>query len=430
MDNLAHELEAMSFSNEDTVWGVCDSLIRKNFVPKRTSNLVRPAEESDYYEYKICLDKRMRNILSSVQETLETCEKHDIRTDWTKPSLKTFTVNFLLMIGEHQEKNVWTTSTAISIAQQLEIEFLRIFHVQSISEFLMHEDNFGVMLNRILKKIEGDFKAYPAILACYKWLIHQVESPGLHMYVNHLVPLTCEIINDHIPDHVVTGLECLYQIIQHCHTKKTLIDTKYTTIMFCILEKICHTKEVKYVILVYLCLTSLLTYMEYWHAFPNMFEWTNRDTVLSLLLDNMEYEQNIELRRVYMLSLTQLLTNIGCAKWCERLSRILSDYCEHYTDLATLKATLETSKTFLLMFHQRVAAHSVRLYTAFLKLHFDLSETPTFDKEIMQNLEACICLLYKLCPDVGSEIMNDDRMRLVINNNLRFLCLGDSKYFE
>lgn len=57
----------------------------------------------------------------------------------------------------------------------------------------------------------------------------------------------------------------------------------------------------------------------------------------------MEFEQNVELRRVYMLSLPQLLTNLGCAKWCERLTRIICEYCEHHTDLKTLKATLDVS---------------------------------------------------------------------------------------
>lgn len=55
----------------------------------------------------------------------------------------------------------------------------------------------------------------------------------------------------------------------------------------------------------------------------------------------MEFEQNIELRHAYMLSLPQLITNIGCAKWCEALTRVLTEYCEHHTDLRTLKATLE-----------------------------------------------------------------------------------------
>lgn len=82
------------------------------------------------------------------------------------------------------------------------------------------------------------------------------------------------------------------------------------------------------------------------------------------------------------------------------------------------------------MFHLRVAAHCVPLYTAFLKLHFDLTETPVFDKEIMQNLEDCICLLYKLSPNVGCAVMTDDRMRSVIKNSLQVVCLGDTKYFQ
>lgn len=70
-------------------------------------------------------------------------------------------------------------------------------------------------------------------------------------------------------------------------------------------------------------------------------QWTARDEVLSNLIDNMAFEQNIELRHAYMSSLPQFLTNIGCGKWCEALARILVEYCEHHTDLRTLKATLE-----------------------------------------------------------------------------------------
>lgn len=55
----------------------------------------------------------------------------------------------------------------------------------------------------------------------------------------------------------------------------------------------------------------------------------------------MESEENLELRYAYMKSLPQLLTNIGCAVVCERMTRILVEYCEHYMDLRTLKVTLE-----------------------------------------------------------------------------------------
>jgi len=55
----------------------------------------------------------------------------------------------------------------------------------------------------------------------------------------------------------------------------------------------------------------------------------------------MQFEQNIELRHAYISSLSQLITNISCSKWCESLARIITDYCGNHTDLRTLKISLE-----------------------------------------------------------------------------------------
>lgn len=85
-----------------------------------------------------------------------------------------------------------------------------------------------------------------------------------------------------------------------------------------------------------------------------------------------------------------------------------------------------------------MAAHCAPLYTVFLKLHFDLTETPVFDRAIMQNLEDCICMLYQLSPNVGYTVIKDDRMRAVLDTSLPVKILditalcqgGDIKYFE
>lgn len=112
----------------------------------------------------------------------------------------------------------------------------------------------------------------------------------------------------------------------------------------------------------------------------------------------------------------------------QKIAKIFDFTYYEYT-IVTLDS-IQAAKTFLLMFHLRVAAHCVRLYTAFLKVHVDLTETPVFDQAIMQNLEDCICLLYDLSRDVGRAVMNDDRMRSVINCSLPLVCQGDIKYFE
>jgi len=82
------------------------------------------------------------------------------------------------------------------------------------------------------------------------------------------------------------------------------------------------------------------------------------------------------------------------------------------------------------MFRLR-AAHYAPLYTVFLKLRFDLMETPVFELAIVQDLEDCIGMLYQLSPNVGYRVINDDRIRSILNNSLPIICQrGDINYFE
>ncbi|KAK1130417.1 hypothetical protein K0M31_018548 [Melipona bicolor] len=434
MNNLLKGLESLKITSnisEEDLWTGCIDLIQKSYVSEITVG-ASPCEEKDFRQYKQIIDQNLRNIKFMLQHIIRyRNDKAEIQLKRDTLIIKTFTINLLLLIGEQHEKNVWNTVESAFISKDLQDELLGLYKYDSVSQLLMEQDNFITILLALRPKLLKDtWKTYPAAIVCYKWILYQIEKPVLYNHIGDVLPTALIIIDDYVPENVVLGLECLYQIIQHSQLKKGLIDTGYANVIFHALENLSRQREAKYVILTYKCLANLLATVEHWNNMLNVFEWTKRDDILAVLLDNMEFEQNVELRHVYMLSLPQLLTNIGCAKWCERLARILSEYCEHHTDLRTLKATLETAKTFLLMFHLRVAAHCVPLYTAFLKLHFDLTKTPVFDKEIMQNLEDCICLLYKVSPSVGYAVMNDDRMRSVITNSLEVVYLGDTKYFQ
>lgn len=434
MNSLLKQLEALEITgdlSEAEFWSACTDLVQESFLPEATFCSNRPCEEKDFREHRQLADRNLRSLKSMLQHILHGRIEGTVQIDCSIPIVRNFATNLLLLIGEHHEKNAWNTIESIVLSKELASGLLELYGCQSVSQFLLELDNFVTVLLALRPKLCKDtWKHYPAAVACYKWLLHEIEKPALYNHIEDVLPTALIIVDDYMPDNVLIGLQCLQRIVEHSHLKKGLIDTGYTKVIFHALEGILRQREAKYVIPVYACMANVLATIEHWDTNLNMFEWTKRDLVLAALLDNMEFEQNIELRRAYMLSLPQLLTNIGGSKWCERLTRILSEYCEHHTDLRTLKATLETAKTFLLMFHLRVAAHCVPLYTAFLKLHFDLNETPVFDKEIMQNLQDCICLLYELSPNVGCAIVHDDRIRSVIKNNLQVVCLGDTKYFE
>ncbi|XP_024891585.1 TELO2-interacting protein 2-like [Temnothorax curvispinosus] len=436
MDDLLKELEALKirsdFCEDNSSWTPCIDLIQRSFAPQKTVGVERPCEEKDFREYRFVVERNLRNVRSMLQHISSSCREKRLQLNNATGMVRAFGMNLLLLIGEHSEKNIWNTAECVSISKELLAGFCDLYTCQSVSQFLSENENLRDLLLTLRPKLLKDtWKTYPSAVACYRWILHEAEKPILFNYIGDVLPTALIILDDYFPDNVVIGLECIYQIIQHSYMKKGLIDSGYAKLIYHALEHLTHQKEVRYVIPLYSCMASLLATMEHWDNTINLFEWTTRDEVLSTLIGNMQLEQNIELRHVYMLSLPQLITSIGCAKWCGALIRILAEYCEHHTDLRTLKATLETAKTFLLMFRLRVAAHCAPLYTVFLKLHFDLTETPVFDRAIMQNLEDCICMLYQLSPNVGYTVINDDRMRSVLNSSLPVVCQGgDIKYFE
>ncbi|XP_012538992.1 TELO2-interacting protein 2 [Monomorium pharaonis] len=435
MDDLLKELEALKIRGdfwEDSSWVPCIDLIQRSFAPQRTVGAERPCEEKDFREYRLVVERNLHNVRSMLQYICSSCREKRLQINCCTDMARTFSINLVLLIGEHGERNVWNTAECVSISKELLALFCDLYGCEKISQFLSDKENFPNLLLTLRPKLLKDtWKTYPSAVACYKWIVQVAENLLLFNYIGDVLPTALIILDDYFPDNVLIGLECVHRIILHSHMKKGLVDSGYAKLIYHALELLTHQKEAKYVIPLYYCMASLLATMEHWdNNTINLFEWTTRDEVLSTLIQNMEFEQNIELRRAYMLSLPQLITNIGCAKWCGVLIRILAEYCEHHTDLRTLKATLEMAKTFLLMFRLRVAAHCAPLYTIFLKLHFDLTVTPVLDGEIMQTLEDCICMLYQLSPNVGCRVINDDRIRSLLRN-LPVVCQGDDiKYFE
>ncbi|XP_011880571.1 PREDICTED: TELO2-interacting protein 2-like [Vollenhovia emeryi] len=436
MDDLLRQLEILKirsdFCEDNSSWPPCVDLIQRSLAPQRTVGSERPCEERDFREHRLVVERNLGNVRSMLQHISSSCREKRLQLNNAAGMARTFGMNLLLLVGEHGERNVWNTAECVSIAKELLADFCDLYACQSASQFLSENENLRDLLLTLRPKLLKDtWKTYPSAVACYRWILQQAEKPVLFNYIGDVLPTALIILDDYFPDNVLIGLECIYQIIQHSHMKKGLIDSGYAQLIYHALKLLTHRKEVKYVIPLYSCMASLLATMEHWDNTINLFEWTTRDEVLAILIENMGLEQNIELRHVYMLSLPHLITNIGCAKWCGALVRILADYCENHTDLRTLKATLEMAKTFLLMFRLRVAAHCTPLYTIFLKLHFDLTVTPVFDRAIVQNLEDCISMLYQLSPNVGYTVIKDDRMRSVLSSSLPVVCQGgDIKYFE
>ncbi|XP_043498158.1 TELO2-interacting protein 2-like [Polistes fuscatus] len=435
MDNLIKELEGLKIAGtimDEGLWSKCINLVENNFVPQKECGNERPCEEKDFREYRIIVDRNLNNIKFMLEHIIQSYNENNIRIDYDNILVKTFAMNLIYLIGEMHEKNIWNTIESVAISKELTACFCQLYCYLNVSQFLFENNNLSMILEKFRYKLQcNNWKTYPSAVAWYKWMLQQLKGLNSSEHIREILPTSLIIIDDYVPENVVIGLECLYQITNYSQPslKKGFIDTGYAEAVYYTLERLAHQRNVKYVVPLYLCLTNILEMLDMYDNNKNMFEWTKRDEILSILLSHMEFERDVELRHAYMLSLPKLL-NIGSTKWCEKIARILSDYCEHHTDLRTLKVTLKAGKAYLAMFNFRIAAHCISLYTAFLKLHFDLIKIPTFDMEIVQYLEDCIYYLYKYAPNIGCALIKDDRLRVMVKSKFQIQCLGDNKYLE
>ncbi|XP_046614100.1 TELO2-interacting protein 2-like isoform X1 [Neodiprion virginianus] len=451
MNDLLRELESMKITGNtlnDDLLRSCVQLTEGTLVPCKKIGNERPCEEKDYSEYRQIVNRNLRIVEATFRHVATTFGEQNVRETASRSHpLRTYLINLIIIIGEQSEKNVWNTAESVSIVSSIQSYLCDLCKCRSMSELLVGKggegssvDGSGVIEAVLLvlrpKLFKDTWKNYPAAVICYKWILWQVEEPNLVRHMNSIIPTALIILDDYVVENRLTGIKCIGKILQHAQMRKELVDTGYAEVIYDALKRLLIIREVAYIIPLYSCIRSLLSTLEYYNNTESLqqktcpLQWTIRDDVILSLLSSMEFEQDAHLRHAYMSSLPGLLTNIGCAKWCERLTRILSEYCEHHTDLKTLKVTMEAAKTFLVIFQPRIPTHCVPLYAAFLKLHMDLIETPVFDKEIVQNLEDCIGLLYKSTPSIGKKIINDDRMKSVINQQLQFRILNDCTYFE
>ncbi|XP_063974955.1 TELO2-interacting protein 2-like [Diachasmimorpha longicaudata] len=424
MEELMKEMEGMSITGHSAsahLWKKCID----TFVPQCMSGMDIPCAEKDFQEYRATIDGHLKEICGMFRQfIMESDEAKD------REIIRIILMHLIITVGEQSERSPWNTDETPEIAHNIFNDICGLFENSNLSNMLCGSDDKFLTILMILrpKLIKDTWKTYPAAVTCFKWLLNQVEIPGLVKYLSNILPTTLIIFDDFVPENRIIGLQCIDKIIQHSSTHREFVENGYADVIYDAVEKLTHQRDVRYIIPTFTCITHILTAMENNNDPLNRFEWTKRDDVIATLLDNMEMEQDLDLRHAYMTSLPKLLTDLGCAKWLQALIRILEEYCSHHTDLRTLKATLQTAEVILKLFHLRIPAHCTPLYTAFLKLHLDLTETPIFDKEIINSLERCIYTLYQLTPNVGSVIMRDDRIRAIIEDSLLFACTGDTKY--
>ena len=404
-------MDGRELNPNDGYWSSCIRLIEKTFVPRNPIGETRPWNEEDFQEYRMKVDQNFRDILSLLQHILD--ERKEMKTPLDFPITKIFKTYLIILIGEHSEKNLWTTDESIKASKQVEGILCNLYFSNNLSQLLEQDDDD---ITRVLttlrpKLLKDTWKTYPAAVVCYKWFLDLMKKSAIH-HLSDIIPTTLIILDDFVIDNQVLGLECLSKILEQCYMEKKFVELGFAKMVLMNLKKFTYQKEPRCIILLYNCIGKILNSIEFHDEFSNVFEWSERDCILEIMLGIMECEDNFELRNLYLRVLPIILNSVGSSKWCERVIGILKFYCENYNSKG-LKITLQCAKSILVIFESRLPAHCETLYSIFFKLYINLTDTGN-EEDIFKLLEDCICFLCRLTPEFGKSVMQDKRIGTLI----------------
>lgn len=180
MDDLLKKLEVLKirsdFCEDNSSWIPCIDLVQRNFAPQRTVGTERPCEEKDFREYRLVVERNLRNVRSMLQHITSSCREKHLQLNNTAGMVRTFGMNLLLLVGEHSEKNIWNTAECVSISKELLVSFCDLYACPSVSQFLSDNENLRDLLLMLRSKLLKDtWKSYPSAVACYRWILQQAE---------------------------------------------------------------------------------------------------------------------------------------------------------------------------------------------------------------------------------------------------------------
>ncbi|XP_051166075.1 TELO2-interacting protein 2-like [Leptopilina boulardi] len=398
----------------DSYWSSCIRLIEKTFVPRVPEGKHRPCTEDDFKNYRNIVNQNCQDILSILQHILD--EHNETSMSLNSSKVNIFKSYCIIMIGEHSKKNLWTTIESLSLCKRISEILCDLYSSENFSQLIeKNNEDVGRILTTLRPKLLKDtWKTYPASIICYKWFVTQLTKSTIINYFNDIIPTALIILDDFEMENRILGLQCISEIVKHCHMEKQFVKSGYAEMVLFNLDKFIFEKELKCTLLLYNCIGKILKSLELHKENFNTFEWNERDNVLEKLFDKMECENNQEIRQSYMIILGELLNSPGCCKWCARVIRIVDGYCEHYDDLNHLKIILENMKIILFRFENQISSHSESLYKIFLKLYINLIELEA-SEEIFQILEDCLYLVCQSTPEITKALMQDERIRNLIS---------------
>lgn len=359
-------------------------------------------------------DANTRNILTEETPTENETEQIIARN---------FTVclpKLILLLSAHTNCPLWSSVELQTLNSKVLDMLLLYFSCESLDELLsigMYKQNTQVakgsevtLLSAVLSYCWKPLSKHtwhqnPFLCHSFEWIILQMKLPHLSDYIEQVMSVALNFLEDHQAVNKIRGISCLHQLIKNTSSEEMRWLNR-ADVIYEQLKNQMYLKEAAVIECLFPCLFDVLKILE---SPP---ELDRHQYVLDTMLRNTESENLLALRKIYVCHLTVLVDQVGIysVRHLKTLIQIVSSYLEVDDGLGEVSArpnTLKLLECIIRVGWPRIQHHVDAILKTCLSFIADVICTkPESDSSVDVRYELtaesvrCLVLLSEVCPEV------------------------------
>ncbi|GLH09238.1 Uncharacterized protein GBIM_14343, partial [Gryllus bimaculatus] len=307
-----------------------DQYLLDSLNPENVAFHDRPPAENDFKDSVPRIESKLQFVKNYLTKLF--CIKSEMKSEDLK--LKKNTVVLLLMLcGEHTRNKPWSSEHCLKYAVDILQLTYQLCGCSKLQDLLVHDKiddsvNRDPLFKPVLlalrpKLLKNTWKAYPAAVSCFCWILPHVKSPHLSDHMDSVLPTALILVDDYESENRLLGIKCLHHIVDNV-PRTQLCWYGQAEVVYQALFRMLYFRDELLAAPLLDCLILVVEKIESGpEAKDRELEWTRRDDVAQLVLQQMEAEQKLALREAYARALPPLARALGPAlpRWARRLAR-------------------------------------------------------------------------------------------------------------
>ncbi|BFZ09769.1 hypothetical protein BsWGS_12808 [Bradybaena similaris] len=326
----------------------------------------------------------------------------------------------ILLLSAHSNFPLWSSVELQTLNSKVLDMLLLYFSCESLDE-LLSIDTYGqniqvvtgsevTLLSAVLSYCWKPLSKHtwhqnPFLCHSFDWIILQMKLPHLSDYIEQVMSVALNFLEDHQAVNKIRGICCLHQLIKNTSSEEMRWLNR-ADVIYEQLKNQMYLKEAAVIECLFPCLFDVLKIVE---SPP---ELDRHQYVLDTMLRNTESENLLILRKIYVCHLTVLVDQVGIysVRHLKTLIQIVSSYLEVDDGLGEVSArpnTLKLLECIIRVGWPRIQHHVDAILKMCLNFIADVICTkPESDSsvDVRYQLTAetvrCLVLLSEVCPEV------------------------------